>query len=103
MQKAAWFSWMDPKYDEVAEDAEEIFRMLGFGTETGPDDSLLLTSYDNKTGQEELFLETAAPYVTPGSYIVWRGEDGHVWRNSFNGEKMSIEHGKVTFSPTSEL
>lgn len=94
-QTAKWFSWMSEKYDEEAEDAEHIFKMLGFYTECNPDDGLTLLEYDSKTGQEQLFINEVADLATPGWVMVWRGEDGEVWRHSAQG----IEEGKMVFRP----
>jgi hypothetical protein len=40
-----------------------------------------LDSYDNKSGQEELFLAAVAPFVRPGSFVEWVGEDSTMWRD----------------------
>ena len=89
------FSWMDWNYDETCANAEDIFDQLGFDTEIDENGNLRVLSYDNKSGQEELFLEACAPYVTPGSYIVWEGEDRAMWKNEFDGETMNKEHANI--------
>jgi len=76
-----WFSWMPSDYDKHVTTAEEVFVLLGFETEkdetTG---DVLLTGYDNKIGQEELFLDAVKHLVTPDSAITWVGEDNDMWR-----------------------
>lgn len=95
-----WFSWMPWNYDEVCKNAAEIFFELGFEVAENEDGSLSLLWYDCKSGQEELFLETVAPYVKPGSYIDWRGEDGSLYRYEFDGETMEVKTGTVVWNPT---
>jgi hypothetical protein len=77
---------MSEKYDEEAEDAEHIFKMLGFETECNPDDGLTLLGYDSKTGQEDLFLK-AIEFDAEGT-ITWRGEEGESWTTTFLGDTI---------------
>lgn len=88
-----WFSWMSWDYDVECENAAEIFSMLGFEVDENEDGSLSLIRYDNKTGQEALFLEAVAPYVQPGSFINWVGEDGFFFCHEFDGETMKVKYG----------
>lgn len=77
-----WFSWMDPNYPDSCQDFGAILQALGFIAiydETG----LVGIDYDNKMGQEDLFLKAIAPYVEDGSHILWRGEEGAVWVQIF--------------------
>ena len=58
---------------------------------------LYLEAYDSKAGAEDHFLEAVAPFVTPGSYIEWRGEDDTMWRQDFDGQYMNVKEGRVVF------
>lgn len=90
-EKDKWFSWMPSKYDEMVTSVAEVFQMLGFTTEN-KDGKVLLTDYDSKVGQEELFLALVAPFVEEGSFINWMGEDGNKWRNEvIDGRLHSAE------------
>lgn len=89
------FSWMDWNYDETCANAEEIFNQLGFDTEIDKNGNLRVLHYDNKSDQEKLFLEACAPYVTPGSYIIWEGESGAMWKNTFDGTTMNKENATI--------
>ena len=91
------FSWMDWNYDETCATAQEIFEQLGFDTDVDEEGNLRVLFYDNKTGQEELFLEACAPYVDQGSYIIWHGEDNAMWQNEFDGETMNTKHAKIVW------
>jgi hypothetical protein len=86
-QSAAWFSWMTENYDETSKDAADIFQQLGFETELNEAGDLLLTGYDSKTGQEDLFLAEILHLATDGSEIQWRGEDGSIWKTTKTGVK----------------
>ena len=92
-----WFSWMEPNYPETLKTFPEILTALGFDVsydEVGNIDGL---SYNNKIGNEDLFLQAIAPFVRNGSYINWMGEDHTMWQNSFDGEKMTTKTGRVVF------
>ena len=80
---AFWFSWMDENYPETCKDAQAVLEQLGFSTEYNDAGDLLLTGYDNKTGQEELFLK-AIEEDGVGS-IVWEGECDETWTTFFVG------------------
>lgn len=85
---AKWFSWMSEKYDEEARDAAHIFEMLGFEVDTAEDGAITLTYYDNKTGQEDLFIDEVADLAVPGWVMEWRGEDGDKWRQTAKGQEV---------------
>lgn len=80
-----WFSWMDANYPETCPDAFTILQQLGFEMERTEDGSIIIGGYDNKTGQEDLFLNAICPLLTKDSFFVWRGEDGDTWRDEFGG------------------
>ena len=83
---ASWFSWMDADYPSTCKDAQAILDMLGFYTEYDESGDLLITGYDNKTGQEDLFLDTIENEAT-GS-ITWLGEGGERWSKAFRGHDV---------------
>lgn len=94
----AWFSWMDPDYDKTAAGLADVFTMLGFeDSEYREDDTFVLGAYDSKTGQEDLFLETIAPFVADGSHIMWEGEDGELWVNVFDQGAMETKNVKIVW------
>ena len=45
-------------------------------------------AFDNKLGQQQLLLETLAPFIGPGSYLIWEDEDGDRFRWEFDGAGM---------------
>jgi len=76
-----WFSWMDEKYPETCEDARAILCSLGFDTLIS-EEGIEVTSYDGKTGQEDLFLEAICPWAS--GHIVWCGESGDSWMDNYD-------------------
>ena len=76
----SWFSWMPHDYDKYVTTAEEVLILLGFETEKDESTGdVLITGYDSKIGQEELFLNAVKNLVDPNSQIFWKGEDGARW------------------------
>ena len=94
-----WYMWMPWNYDEVCKNAAEIFSALGFEVAEDEDGNLSLLWYEDKSGQEDLFLKAVSQYVSPGSYIEWSGEDGYLYRHEFDGEKMEVKVGTVVWKP----
>lgn len=111
-QEEVWFAWMDPDYPAkaLAEYEEKklphplvwVFQQLGFDWELAPElhvegDEFRLNSYDSKTGAEDHFLEAVAPFVRPDSWLEWRGEEGEMWRQEFDGKTVVTREGRVIY------
>lgn len=103
-QTELWFSWCYPDYPDRCEDTQAIFQMLGFETLTEGDGSLMLYAYDGKTGQEDLFLDAISDLCTDGSYFVWRGEDGAMWKDTYGSNRKhyeaQVEWAETDYSPS---
>ena len=83
---AKWFSWMDANYPEKCKNMEDILHELGFENIRYDENGKLIDlSYNSKIGDEELFFESMARFIYPGSYINWRGEDNEIWQWYFDG------------------
>lgn len=95
-QTEKWFSWMPADYDQTVTSAQEVLDMLGFDTELD-ERGLHIHGYDNKIGQEELFLNEIRDLVDVSCYIIWRGEGGEVWKWTPRG----IYEGRVIFEEQS--
>lgn len=50
-------------------------------------------------GETEDLLRALAPFVEPGSHLDMRGEDGTLWRWSFDGRTVEEQSAVVTFVP----
>ena len=84
-----WFSWMDANYPATCADAKAVLTAIGFDLMEDGDGTLVVWGYDNKTGQEELFLNSIAHLCDEGSFHEWRGEDGAMWRHEY-GPKGAV-------------
>ncbi len=101
-----WFAWMSADYPadavqawkdgDVSSPLAFVFNQLGFEVAV-LEGYLHLENYDSKAGAEDLFLEAVAPFVTPGSWIEWSGEDGEAWRQDFDGKSMKVKQGRMVF------
>jgi hypothetical protein len=74
-----WFSWMPPSLTLLTS-VHDVFSTLGFNCKVYDDEKIWLRWYENKSGQEGLFLAAVAPFVDEGAYTEWQGEDGLEWR-----------------------
>lgn len=97
-QTARWFAWMDADYPSKCPDAAAIFEMLGFYTSILEDGSLSLDEYDSKTGSEDIFLNAVSDLFAPGSFMVWRGEDGAMWRTVLGGRTAINQSPTITWN-----
>lgn len=86
------FSWMDEDYPNKCANFEELMNMIGFDVHYDAHGNVISLGYDNKTGQESLFLESIAPWMENKSYIVWRGEDDSIWVQVFANGAMLEEY-----------
>ncbi len=92
-ERKYWFSWMPEDLSKLA-DLQAVLLNLGFeDTEYNERGDLVLGCYNNKSGQEDLFLEAIAPFVEEGSYAIWKGEDDTFWKWEFNDGKMLVIPG----------
>ncbi len=86
-----WFSWMSDEEIESAVSVKAVFESLGFDTFDYGNNTFALSSYNNKTGQEDLFLAVVAPFVSEGSFTEWRGEDGETWRYTVTRGQLTVQ------------
>jgi hypothetical protein len=99
--EAKWFSWMPPRYheDPTIDSVEAVLAMLGFDVTMARKAGLNVytVTYENKTGQEEVFLNTLAGYAQISIDVT--GEDGARWRwvNAKAGAPLEYHEGLVTY------
>lgn len=92
-QQAKWYSWMPEDYHLTVKSVKDVFDLLGFEGSIEDGLGFKLGTYDNKTGQESVFLAAVAPFAQPGK-ISWRGEEGSTWSNLFEPGKMMVTVSK---------
>jgi hypothetical protein len=95
-ERRYWFSWM-PEDLRTLTDTKAVFAELGFEVNDNENGDLLISCYDNKTGQEDVFFAAAAPFIEDGDYE-WTGEDGEFWKWQFTDGKMFLLSGQRIYT-----
>lgn len=96
-----WYSWMPSKFheDDSMTTVGHVLEMLGYEVTSRYDGDLLVytVAYDNKTGQEEVFLNRLADFATVNIEVT--GEDGDKWKweNTAPGHALMVRTGKVVY------
>lgn len=91
-----WFSWMPADYHLKFKTLQEILSSIGFDIHEDKKGINALW-YNNKTGNEDIFLCALAPFIEDGSEIVWVGEDNTRWKHSFKHGKMFHHESKILY------
>ena len=90
------FSWVDWNYHETCKHLFDVLNEFGFDyIEQDEEGNIVGLSFDSKTGDEEKLLDAIAPFIHPGSYIEWRGEEDDIWRNVFYDGVMTTQYGRM--------
>jgi hypothetical protein len=100
-ERRFWYSWM-PEDLRTLTDTKAVFAELGFEVLDDENGDLLISCYDNKTGQEDVFFAAAAPFIEEGEYD-WTGEDGEFWRWQFTDGKMFLLSGQRIYTHASPV
>lgn len=97
-----WYSWMPEDLRTLA-DTTAVFAELGFETRIEePTGDLIISCYDNKSGQEDVFVAAAAPFIEDGEYE-WTGEDNDFWMWKFEDGRMFVRYGKREYGEREEI
>ena len=89
-----WYSWCDMEFLRNATDIYDVLEHFGFHLEV-VDGNIHHMWYDNKTGQEDLLLETIGHFFEDGAVIEWKGEDGTMWLTELRTGKQ--KNGRVIY------
>jgi hypothetical protein len=84
-----WFSWMYPDYPDHLTTLSDILQELGFELIFVDNGDIIINGYDNKAGQEDLFLDEISD-LCDGA-IHWVGEDGNAWITNAGERKGVLE------------
>lgn len=78
--------------------AQEILEYLRLATEIDDQSgNLRIIGFNGTMGDEEIFLNSIAPYVENDSYIEFIGEQYEMWRFHFVDGKMYYEEGYLSW------
>ena len=89
-----WFAFVNPVLMERAAErrnlafALDAFRFVP--TQTAAGDIVSVRFRGERAGDERFLFAALGPYVEPGSFIEMTGEDGAVWRWTFEGEACTL-------------
>lgn len=95
-----YFSWVRTEDFANAETLEDALRPWRWDIEfngDGSGDVAWIMFHGEKYGDENILLEAIAPHVEPGCFIEMQGEDGALWRWSFDGRTMSEKSANITW------
>ena len=97
-----WYSWMPEDLRTLA-DTKAVFAELGFETRIEePTGDLIISCYDNKSGQEDVFFAAAAPFIEDDEYE-WTGEDSDFWLWKFEDGRMFVRYGRREYGESEEI
>lgn len=89
-----WFRWMNEFDLANAPSVLSVLEKLGFEVDSDGHEGLSIIGYDDKTGDEGIFIQTLAPFIESGSYIEWRGEDNEAYRWDFHDGDMQTQYDR---------
>jgi len=93
-----WYSWVNNAAvleSETLVDALDAWRWEAYCGDS--EDISLIYFRGEKLGQDDILFRALAPYVTAGSYVAMRGEDGALWRWYFDGTNCIEQEGRVVY------
>jgi hypothetical protein len=93
---AKWYSWMDADYHLKLKTLHEVLTAIGFDI-TDNEQGIESVWYNEKNGNEDIFLTALAPFIESGSEITWIGEDNIRWKLSFKDGKMFHHASKTMY------
>jgi hypothetical protein len=98
VEMGRWYAWVHTEsvlQSQTLMEALEAWRWMPFINNDGDID--FISFRGEKMGQDEVLFQALAPYVTSGSYIAMRGEDGVLWRWYFQNGSCLEQEGRVVY------
>lgn len=84
------YYWVNNSELEDANTAEKAFQAWRWDPEFDIEGNICGLEFEGeKLGDDEQFFQTIAPWVRDGSFIEMEGEDGTIWRWTFDDGKMT--------------
>ena len=91
------FSWVGYEFYKIANLAK-MMEEWRWDLELDEDGNAVGIHFQGeKIGDDQVLFDAIAPWVKEGSYIEMHGEDGAIWRWTFDGEKCIEKSAKITF------
>jgi hypothetical protein len=83
------FAWVDTEEFSNAKTIEEVFSTWRWDLELGKSGVEGISFNGEKLGDDKILFDAIAPFVKPGSYLEIEGEDGLLWRWTFDGRNCT--------------
>ena len=91
------FSWVGYKFHEI-DDMVKMMAEWRWDLELDSAGNAVGISFQGeKLGDDQVLFNAIAPWVKKGSYIQMQGEDGSIWRWTFNGKTCVEKAAKISF------
>ena len=98
------FAWVNNDAITEAKTLEEAFTEWNWDVELDEEGNVSHISFTGeKSGDYDKLFKAIAPYVESGSYIEMGGEDGGVWRWTFNNGKMFEIYSELDWENNREI
>jgi hypothetical protein len=92
------YSWVSTERVLDSKDVTEALHAWRWHPNLDDDGNIFMLYFNGeKLGQDEVLFKAIAPYVTEGSYVAMRGEDGALWRWYFDGNNCVKQEGMVVY------
>ena len=83
------FSWVSTKLVLESKTLEEALEEIRYESKYDSDGNICRIEFTGeKYGDEDIFFAALAPYVEPGSFVSFEGEDGERWQWKFTDGKV---------------
>lgn len=98
--KAVWFEGMPWNYPEKLCSVGEILEVLRFEVfDDINNGELVIEAFRGYLMDEAHFFRALAPFIKPGSFIKWGGDDNFHRLWEFDGKEMHEFEGEVVWRP----
>jgi len=93
------WAYTDPDKVASAQTLTELLQAFRYRVDTEPDDGEIygVDFIGSSLGDDYHLWNALAPFIEPGSEIVWLGEDELLQRWSFDGATMSAADGHIVY------
>jgi hypothetical protein len=91
------FSWVDHNFSKKKTLMEAMDAWRWSITEDEEGNVTAINFDGEKLGDDAILFAAIGPFVLADSFIQMQGEDGSMWRYSFDGKKMHEDYPDVTW------
>lgn len=92
----AWVDSDDLRSACSKKNLKMVFQCWGFSIEATKNTDEYIIDFDNKLGDEEIFMKRIAPFISRGE-IFWTGEDGAMWKYEYKEGQVRVFSAKIVY------